>query len=122
MNLPSVNASLLLMSSYAGSHRDEVQKFVDSLVQANARIKADKATSVSIEKKYFKSEDTHLMELVYDYYLPLTPVLPFPRAELFGPAVEQLAKQNPKVKDVDVDKAIDPSFVKSAADRGLDKA
>ncbi len=121
MNLPSVNASLLVLNSYAAAHRDEVQKFVDSLVQANARIKADKAFTVATARKYFKTEDTHAMEVVYDFYAPLTPVLPYPRAELFGPAIEQLGKQNPKVKDVDLNTVVDPSFVKSAADRGLDK-
>ncbi|HLG70295.1 MAG TPA: ABC transporter substrate-binding protein [Chloroflexota bacterium] len=121
MNLPSVNASIIFQTGYLNSHHDEVQKVVDSLVEANARIKKDRAYSIDLLKKYFKSNDDKTMGAVYDFYIPLTPTLPFPKTELFGPAIDQLAKQNPKVKDVDLNKVIDASFVQSAADRHLDQ-
>ena len=41
--------------------------------------------------------------------------------ESFADSITELAKQNPGVKNYDISKAIDNSFVKSALDRGLAK-
>jgi NitT/TauT family transport system substrate-binding protein len=120
MNLPSVNASLIVSSAYLAQHRDTLQKFADSIVQGIAREKKDKTFAVNVLKKYFKSDDDKTMGIVYDYYLPNTPSLPAPKVELFSAAINELSKENPKVKDVDVSKVIDDSLIKSAGDRKLD--
>ncbi len=121
MNLPSVNASLIVSGSYLAQNRPAVQKFVDSIVEANARLRKDKPYAVSLLKKYFKSDDDRVMGIVYDHYLPNTPVLPFPKAELFTAAVEELSRENPKLKQIDLKQVVDASFVQSAADRKLDQ-
>ena len=122
MNLPSVNASLIVSSAYLAQHRDVLQKFADSIVQGIAREKKDKPFAVKVLQKYFKSDDDKTMGIVYDYYLPNTPSLPVPKAELFTAAINELSKENPKMKDVDVSKVIDASFINSAGDRKLDQA
>jgi NitT/TauT family transport system substrate-binding protein len=121
MKLPSVNASLIVSNGYLQQRRDVVQKFTDSIVQGIVRIMKDKPFTVSVLKKYFKSEDDRVMGIVYDYYLPTTPTLPYPRPELFSAAVEELSKENPRMKDVDLNKIVDASFIQSAADRKLDE-
>jgi len=57
---------------------------------------------------------------VYDYYVLKTMAqVPLPKLEQFKATADEVAKQNPKVKDLDVAKILDASFVESAADRGL---
>ncbi len=121
MNLPSANASLILDRGYVNANRATVQKFMDSLVQAIARNRNDRAFSLSILKKYFPDETDSVLNTIYDYYRPDTPSLPFPKVELFKPGVDELSKANPKVAEVDLSKMIDTSFIQSAADRKLDQ-
>src|SRR5437762_493695 len=62
------------------------------------------------------------VEEAVDFYLAeALAALPYPKAELFAAAQETLAASNAAVKSVDVKTMIDESFVKSAADRGVDK-
>ncbi len=121
--IPTSNAGVTASRAWVQGHRDVVQKYIDALVQGTARTKKDKAFSVNVLKKYFKSNDDKAMEVTYDFFaLDVAPAIPQITPEQFTDAVDILAKKNAKVKDWDVNKAIDNSFVKSAADRGLDKA
>lgn len=122
MNLPSTNASLNVSRSYLTSHKEAVQKFIDSIIQATAREKKDKAGSIALLKKYEKTDDDNAMQVTYDFYLPITPTLPFPKQDILANAVSFLSGDNPKMKDVNLANVIDASFVQSAADRKLDQS
>jgi hypothetical protein len=97
-----------------------VQRYVDSIVQAIARARADKAGTVTTLKKYLKSEDDKAMQAAYDWYVgtvlkdPPTPTT----AQLAG-IQEVVSRFNEKVKTVDLARLVDDSLVKSALDRGL---
>jgi NitT/TauT family transport system substrate-binding protein len=121
MNLPSTNASLNVTRSYLTSHRATVQAFIDSIVEGIVVEKKDRAQALSILKKYEKSDDDQAMQTTYEFYLPITPTLPFPKQDILANAVEQLSGENPKLKTIDVSKVIDASLVQSAADRKLDQ-
>jgi len=121
MNLPSTSASLIVQRSYIAAHRDAVQKFIDSIVEAIVLDKKDRTMALNLMKKYEKSNDDKAMQSTYDFYRPITPTLPFPKLDVLATAVGQLAGENPKLKTVDLSKAIDASFVQSAADRKLDQ-
>jgi NitT/TauT family transport system substrate-binding protein len=119
---PAANSTFDVTRSYLNGHRDVAQKMVDSLVEGNARARADKAFTISVLKKNYKSDDTNAMQAAYDFWMnEVIPPLPYPKADQFKDAQTDLAKDNPKVKDVDVTKLLDTSFVQNAADRGLDK-
>ncbi|HEX6511381.1 MAG TPA: ABC transporter substrate-binding protein [Chloroflexota bacterium] len=121
--VPAANSTLDVTRAYLDGHRDVVQRMVDSLVEANARARADKAGTVSVLKKYYKSDDSHAMEVAYDFWMnEVIPPLPFPKTEQFKDSQDDLARDNPAVKTVDVAKLLDTSFVQSAANRGLDKS
>jgi hypothetical protein len=47
--------------------------------------------------------------------------LPYPKPELWAAAQETLGLSNAAVKNIDVKTIVDESFVKNAADRGVDK-
>ena len=120
--LPIVNNGVVVKRSYLNANRAVVQRYVDSLVQAIAKIKKDKAFSVGVYKKYLKIDDETKLGRTWEYATTeLFPALPYPKVDQFNDIVPELAKRNEKAKTYDVSKMIDESFVKSAADRGLDK-
>src|SRR5262249_20283056 len=53
--LAAANGSYGVQRSWAAAHRDVVQKFIDSMVLAGARMRADKAFSLTELAKYYKS-------------------------------------------------------------------
>jgi hypothetical protein len=74
-------------------------------------------------KTYLKIDDTRKLSDAYDYWVGKTmPTLPYPKADQFTDSVAVIAEKNPAAKNYDLNKLLDPSFIQSAADRGLDKS
>ncbi len=122
LKLPFANNVVAVQRTWLDGHREAAQAYVDALVQAIAREKNDQAFTVQVMKKYLKSDDDKAMTATWEYYAKsVLPSLPYPAVEQFADPVAELGKKNDKVKSLDLSKIIDPSFVKSAADRGLDK-
>jgi len=120
--IPADNNTIVGQRSWVNANRPLVQKIVDSLVQGAARAKNDKAFGLATMKKYYKDDNDAEMVPSYEFYANETmPSLPYPKPEQFKDSIEQLAPKNDKLKGFDVTKILDESFVKSAADRGLDK-
>jgi NitT/TauT family transport system substrate-binding protein len=120
LKLPAANTTVMAQRSWVNANRAIVQRYVDSLVEATAHLKQDKPGSVEVLKKYYKSEDDQSMNAAYDFHAgEVLATLPYPRAEQFSDAIEQLSVNNPKIRDIDLGKLLDPSFVQDAADRGL---
>jgi len=72
-------------------------------------------------KKYLKYENQKDLEATYEYYVGrVFPAIPMPAADQFTDVIALAT--DAKVKAFDASKVIDASFVKSAQDRGLDKA
>jgi len=123
LDLPASNNGIVVQGAWLSAHKDEAQKYVDADIEAIARVKKDEAFALTVMKKYLKSDDTRLMQAAYDYWVGKTmPALPYPKPEQFTDSVAVVAEKNPKASSFDLNKLLDPSFVKSAADRGVDKA
>jgi NitT/TauT family transport system substrate-binding protein len=122
LKLPAAQTVITVQRSWLGSNKDTMQRFVDSLVLAFAKIRKDRKVSVEVMKKYFKSSDDHAMGVGYDFFKDeVFQPLPYPKAEQFSDAQAANGKKNPKVLSVNVDKFLDQSFVKKAEDKGLQK-
>ena len=122
-NLPHLGQSSVASRAYVTAHHDVAQKYIDSLVTAIARIKQDRALSIKVLENHIKSRDEPALNVAYDFYRDeIFPSLPEPRADVFGDAVDELSKDDPKIKAFNIGAFLDPSFVKSAGSRGLDKA
>ena len=120
--LPIVNNGIVIKRSYLVANKAVVQRYVDSIVQAIAKVKKDKAFAVGVYKKYLKIDDEVALGRTWEYATTqLFPALPYPKLDQFNDITPELAKRNDKAKTYDVSKMIDESFVKSAADRGVDK-
>ncbi len=121
--LPSAQSVVLAKRDWVNGHRDLMQRYVDAIVQAMARTRADKALTIGVMKKWFKSDDDKLMGSVYDAYTGtgLWPEVPYVTPAMFDDTKAVISARDPKMKDYDVSKLIDSSFVKSAEERGLAK-
>lgn len=121
--LPTAQTTIVVQSSFLSSKRDAMQRWIDSIVAAVAYIKKNKTQTVTIMKKYFGADaNAKGFEEAVDFYgTEALAALPYPKPELFAAAQETLGATNPAVKSIDVKTIVDDSFVKSAADRGLDK-
>jgi NitT/TauT family transport system substrate-binding protein len=119
----SAEQSVVVTRSYATANRPVVQKYVDSMVQSVAKLKADKPFTINVLKKWLKSDDEPMLSAIYDFYAgEVYASNPEPKPELFQDAVTQLVNTNPQLKGFDVSKILDPSFARSAIGRGLEKA
>jgi NitT/TauT family transport system substrate-binding protein len=120
--LPSAQSAVMAQRAWLNGHRDVMQRYIDSLIEGTARTKKDKAFAISAMKKFFKTEDDAAMAATWDFFANDVATLePLIRPEQFTDTLIELAKQNPGVKNYDVTKAIDNSFVQSALERGLAK-
>jgi NitT/TauT family transport system substrate-binding protein len=120
LNLPTAATTIVVTRSYLNTNKAVVQRYVDSIVQAIGKARADRAGTVASLKKYLKSEDDKGMQAAYDWYVgTVLKDPPIPTAAQLAGIQDVVAKFNEKVKTVDPAKIVDDSFVKSALDRGL---
>lgn len=118
LKLPSANAAMITRRSYLASNRPQVQRYVDSVVEAIAREKKDRPFAISVLKKYLKKDDDEALGAAYDFYSQeVLPSLPYPRPEQFADAQQVLGTKSKKVHDYPVATLLDPSLVKSSEDR-----
>jgi ABC-type nitrate/sulfonate/bicarbonate transport system substrate-binding protein len=123
LKLPSANNQIRMPRAYMAAHPDVTQKVVDSIVQTIAMAKKDKPQATQIMKKLLKLDNDGVVGETYDFHFnQVIPALPYPKTEYLADAVDQLSATNDKIKTLDLNTVIDPSFVQNSADRGLDKS
>ena len=121
-HLPSANTVVVAQRSYVQQNRDVVQRYVDAIIDSMVQLKSDRPGTIAILEKYYQNNDDHAMGIAYDFYAnEVAQTLPYPKPEQFKDSVDALSVTNPKVKDIDLSKVLDSSFVQNAADRGLGK-
>jgi NitT/TauT family transport system substrate-binding protein len=123
LDLPASNNGVVVQGAWMTAHKDETQKYIDSYVESIARVKKDQAFAFDVMKKYLKIDDNRKLQAAYDYWVGKTmPDLPYPKADQFTDSVAVVAEKNPGAKNYDLKRLLDPSFIQSAADRGVNKA
>ena len=120
LNLQTTATAIVVTRSYLVANRAVVQRYVDSIVQAIAKARADRPGTIAVLKKYLKSDDDKGMQAAYDWYVgTVLKDPPIPTAAQLAAIQDVVAKFNDKVKTLDTAKIVDDSLVKSALDRGL---
>jgi ABC-type nitrate/sulfonate/bicarbonate transport system substrate-binding protein len=118
--LPAANTAVVVQRTWLNANRDVAQRYVDSLVEAIARNRSDKAFATQVIRKYLKIEDQRAAETTYDFFVgQVTPQYPVSRPEQFEDALAQLSAGNEKVRGFEVSRIFDTSLVQSAMDRKL---
>jgi NitT/TauT family transport system substrate-binding protein len=118
--LPAANTVVATTGTYLKGHRSVVQAYIDSLVEALARIRKDKTFAEGVLTKWEKVTDQTLLDSTYTFYTQeVFPAYPYPKPEQYQAAIDALKGNNSKLASFNVSKILDPSFVKSAQDRKL---
>jgi NitT/TauT family transport system substrate-binding protein len=117
-NVPAVENCTIVTKKYASEHKDVMQKYVDSLIQSIVAMKKDKAGTIPVMQKLLNVTDQDALSQTYDYYVTqIFPVYPTVATKEWLYSRDELAKSVAAVKDLDVTKVIDNTFVKNAQDR-----
>jgi NitT/TauT family transport system substrate-binding protein len=120
LNLPTAATTIVVTRAYVDGNRAVVQRYVDSIVQAIAKARADRPGTIVALKKYLKSDDDKGMQAAYEWYVgTVLKDPPVPTAAQLAGIQDVVAKFNDRVRSVDPAKIVDDSFVKSALERGL---
>ncbi len=122
LHLSTANTTIAATRAFVSANRDVAQRYVDSIVEAIAKEKKDRAFTLGVLKTYLKTTDEKALGATYDHYAgTVIPSAPFVRADQFADTIQTLGRTNEKVRTFDVSKILDQSFVQSAIDRGVDK-
>jgi NitT/TauT family transport system substrate-binding protein len=114
LNAPASGTVLSMPRAYIAANADVPQKIADSIVQAYALEKQDKAMTVKVLAQYLNSDDEAAMSATYDYYVAkAAPIAPKP--EQFADSYAVLAEQNPQVNSVDLSKMLEGSYFLKAS-------
>jgi len=119
--LPAANTGITARRSWVAAHKDVVQRYIDAIIEGIAREKRDRTYAIQVLGKWTKSTDDAANNASYNLYSGLVQSLPYSKPEQLAPAQAQLGKTNDKVKNFDLSKLSDSSFIKNAASRGLGK-
>lgn len=124
LGLPTATTITVVRRSWMDDHREVVQRYIDSLVQATAREKRDVPFDVQFVQASAGLADRPDPADVVQVYTAGQPILPYSQTDQFSDAIAQLQEQTPNAsaEAVDFSTLLDNSFVQSAADRGLDKS
>src|SRR5712692_9936506 len=110
--LPAANTGVIMQRTYLNANKATVQAYIDSVVIARVRMKADKAGAIAVLGKYFKLDNQDALNNAYDFFLnEVTVPYLYPEVTQFKDAVEILGKTNDKIKTVDIAKMLDRSFM-----------
>jgi NitT/TauT family transport system substrate-binding protein len=115
LGLLNAQGVIAAQRSYTAANKQVVQAFMDSLVEAIAAEKNDKAGSIPIIKNYLKLDDDKVANVLYDYFVGhVIPANPTISAQQFVDGTAILATQNDKLKGFDMSKYVDMSFLQTA--------
>ena len=118
--VPAVENCTIVTKKYASEHKDVIQRYVDSLVQAIVAMKKDKPGTLPVMQKLLNVNDQDALSETYDYYVTqIFPIYPEVTPDAWNYSRDELAKTNAAVRGLDVTKVIDNTFVKDAQTRKL---
>lgn len=121
LGLPAANQTVTVRRTQIAQDRALTQRFMDSMVQSITLLKKDKPQALKVLGKWLKSEDETSNSVIYEASAAIFENLPYARKDQFVDAQEELGKKSAKVREYDLDRLMDSSFVDSAAQRGLDR-
>lgn len=120
LGVPYASTGITVRKSFMAQRRDVVVNYVKSILEATARIKRDKAFTIDMMMKYFRTKDREMMEETYEVsvnkYLRRVPT---PTAESFRTVVDELSLVNPKAKGQDPKRFYDDSILQELDKSGF---
>ena len=120
LGVPYASTGITVRKSFMAQRRDVVTNYVKSILEATARIKRDKAFTIDMMMKYFRTKDREMMEETYEVsVIKYLKRVPMPTAESFRTVVDELAMVNPKAKGQDPKRFYDDSILQELDKSGF---
>jgi NitT/TauT family transport system substrate-binding protein len=116
--VPAIENTTATTKKFLTANREVIQRFVDSLIEAIVVMKKDKPTTLKVMEKLLNVTDQAALSQTYDYYVTgIFPIYPELTLATWTFGRDDFAKSNPAVKDLDLSKMLDNSFVADAQKR-----
>lgn len=123
--VPATDNATVVLKSWADKNKAALQAYVDAEIEAIATAKKDKTKTLPILAKLLNldpTKDATALSQTYDFYLgTIMPTYPHLDVAAFNSTRDALVATNAGVKDLDVTKVLDDSFVTDAEKRGVGK-
>lgn len=120
MGVEDHGSALATTQSFARSQPETVDRFVRAFLEAIALGKKDRALAKKVYAKYLRLTDDNLLELNHKVYLSGSiPKVPFFPIEALKNVLSDLAEENPRAKDINIEEVLDISFIQRQVDNGF---
>ena len=120
MGVEDHGSALATTQNFARNQPETMDRFVRAFLEAIALGKKDRALAKKVYAKYLRLTDDHLLELNHKVYLagsiPKIPTFPL---EALKNVLSDLAEENPKAKDINIEEVLDVSFIQRQVDNGF---
>jgi NitT/TauT family transport system substrate-binding protein len=113
--------SIAVSQSYMQRQRDEVRNFMKITIEAVHLNYTNKELAMKVFGKYTKTSDRGILEAAYHTYLDKTDKVPYIKPSAVKLALDLLAENDPKFRNVRPEDFIDNSIVKEIEDSGFVK-
>jgi NitT/TauT family transport system substrate-binding protein len=121
LHVPQQNVGMGVTRAYLKDNRPVVSNVLKASIEAMARWKKDAPFTKGVIQKYLESDDPQFTDVGYEVYGPIWPQAPYPNRDGLARVMQEVAAQNPKAKDLNVDQLMDSSVVKELEDSGFIK-
>jgi NitT/TauT family transport system substrate-binding protein len=116
LHLTAVNAGVVVKRAYTQDHRAALQQFMTAILEAIALQKRDRALTEGVMEKYLKLSDREQLDTTYDFFVgKLMPDVPTVSTDQFGQAIDTIAEKDPSIRNLDLSRLVDTSFLQAAA-------
>ena len=120
MGVEDHGSALATTMSFARAQPEIMDRFVQAFVEAIALGKKERSLTKRVYAKYLRLTDDNLLDLNYKVYLlgsiPKIPTFPL---EALKNVLSDLAEENPKAKEINVEEILDNSFIQRQVDNGF---
>jgi NitT/TauT family transport system substrate-binding protein len=115
-NIPTSNVGIAATAEYISGHGDQIHRFMAALQEAIKREKSDEAYSNRVLSAHLQVNDPRALDETWKYYAgEVLPDVPTPTVQQLQTSVSELAPTVPGVRDLDLTKIVDPSFLAPAS-------
>lgn len=114
--------SIAGMTPYIKSHPQLVENFLKGYIESLYYFRTQKEKALAGVMKFLKMTDRARAEEGYDYYVEMTPAMPYASASGVKSVLQFLAAGQPKAATASPEEFYDNSFLKKIDDSGFTKA
>src|SRR4030095_8273002 len=120
MGVEDHGSALVTTLNFARNQPEAMERFVRAFVEAIALGKRTRNLAKKVYAKYLRLNDDNLLELNHKVYLlgsiPKIPTFP---VDALKNVISDLAEENPKAKEINIDEVLDNSFIQRQVENGF---